>query len=128
MTERQERLALALFAFMVTAAIIWLLAGHARAEELALSSKDPTKWVDPISLVPCPRGAKSCKIMVLSPEEEQALVQPNGILATAAVARKIDLEGIANYFFDKIKNAPAGKVTEPPKPVAQPAEKPVAPK
>lgn len=64
----------------------------------------------------CPPSTKSCKVLVITAEEENALVTQNGVLATAAQARKLDLEGVVNYFFEKIKNAPAGTVkAEPPK-------------
>jgi hypothetical protein len=68
--------------------------------------------------IECPAGAASCKVLVLTPQEEQILVQPQGILPTAAEARKIDFGGAVQYFLQRIKDAPAGEV---PKPAAAPS-------
>ena len=75
----------------------------------------------------CPEGAASCKVLILTPQEEQFLMAPNGILSTAAQARKLDLETIANYLAERIKAAPAGEVVkkeEPKAPVPAPKPKP----
>lgn len=75
----------------------------------------------PAVAVECPKDMTSCKVLYLSSQEENALTAPNGVLATAAQARKLDLGDISNYFIEKIKNAPAGEVKkpEPPKPQEQ---------
>lgn len=76
--------------------------------------------------VECPPGMAACKIVILSPQEEQILVQPNGILPTAAEARKVDFAGAVQYFLQKIKDAPAGEAAKPPEP--KPADaKPATP-
>jgi hypothetical protein len=67
----------------------------------------------PAFAIECPPDmTQGCKVLFLSPAEEQILVQPNGILATAADARKIDFSGAAEYFRNKIKAAPAGAKPE----------------
>lgn len=58
----------------------------------------------------CPAGAKSCKVITLTPEEEEALVGTGRILDTALQGRFIDLNGAVKYFQDKIAKAPAGIV------------------
>lgn len=58
----------------------------------------------------CPAGAQSCKVLVLTPQEESILIQERGILATAAEGRKIELEAATMYFRNRIQNAPAGEV------------------
>lgn len=62
----------------------------------------------------CPEQAKSCKILTLTPEEEQLLVNPRGILDTAAQARALDLSNVVAYFRAKIDKAEAGTVKAPP--------------
>lgn len=57
----------------------------------------------------CDKGVTSCKVITLSPNEEQILIQPNGILDTAAKARYIDMFELTNYFRDKLNKAPAGE-------------------
>lgn len=65
----------------------------------------------------CPAGAKSCKILTLTPDEEALLVRQGGIFQTAAQARSLDLGSQVQYFVTKIEAAPAGVVKpEPPKP------------
>ena len=63
----------------------------------------------------CPSGVPSCKILILTPDEEKSLTAPQGILSTAAQARALDLGSTVQYFFLKIQNAPKGEVkkTEP---------------
>lgn len=64
----------------------------------------------------CPPDAKSCKVITLTPDEEQVLIAPRMILDTAATGRQIDLGGVIAYFRNKIATAPAGEVkAEPPK-------------
>ena len=60
----------------------------------------------------CPAGAKSCKVLTITPEEEEALTGSGRILDTALQGRFIDLNGAVKYFRDKITNAPAGVVKE----------------
>lgn len=68
----------------------------------------------------CPTPGEKCKILILSPQEENLLTGQNGILDTAAQGRQIDLGGFAVYFKSKIATAPAGEV----KPVEKPAQGP----
>ena len=106
MTERQERIAFSLGAIALVGAITWLFTSHARAED-------------------CPPNAKSCKVITLTPEEQDMLIRDKGVLQTAVQARPLDLGAIVQYFVTKIEHAPAGKV-EPPKeaPKAEPVPLP----
>lgn len=70
----------------------------------------------------CPAGAKSCKVLVLTPEEEQALMQPRGVLDTAREGRPLDLGQVVSYFRERISRAPAGTV--PPEAVPVPRPRP----
>jgi hypothetical protein len=72
----------------------------------------------------CPPDVKSCKVLVLTPDEEAALVNPRGVLDTAQAARNLDLANIVAYFRNKIATAPAGNVP-PPVINATPDTKPV---
>ena len=96
-TRRQEQVAFALLATIFTLCIVWLFVPKARAED-------------------CPPNAKSCKVITLTPEEQDMLIRDKGILQTAVQARPLDLGAIVQYFVTKIEHAPAGKVVEPPKP------------
>lgn len=58
--------------------------------------------------IPCPND-EPCKVLVLTQSELNVLVQDNGILATAAQARNLDLGQIVSYFRQKIALASAGK-------------------
>lgn len=55
----------------------------------------------------CPTPAP-CKVLTLTPEEEQALLGPKMILDTAETGRPLDLLGVVRYFRDKIASAPKG--------------------
>jgi hypothetical protein len=70
----------------------------------------------------CPEGLKSCKVLILTPDEEKLLTAPNGILDTAAQARSLDLGKVVAFFYQKIATAPQGEVKAPP-PASTPAEK-----
>jgi hypothetical protein len=50
-----------------------------------------------------------CKILILTTEEEQAMLGPRGILDTAEQGRPLDLLGAVKFFRDKIAKAPAGE-------------------
>lgn len=64
---------------------------------------------------PTPQSpATTCKVITITPLEEQALTGERGILDTAAQGRPLDLMGAVNYFREKIRNAPAGKPAEKP--------------
>jgi hypothetical protein len=60
----------------------------------------------------CPTPAP-CKVLVLTVEEEKALVGSNMVFDTAAQGRQIELSGLAFYFRDKIARAPAGDAPKP---------------
>jgi hypothetical protein len=62
----------------------------------------------------CPPNTGSCKVITLNPDEEKALTGQNMVLDSAEWARRLDLSGIATYFRDKIKSAPAGTVAPEP--------------
>ncbi len=64
----------------------------------------------------CPPTAQHCKVVVLTDQEAKVLLDQNGILATAAIARKLDLGDLAAYFREKIEKAPAGDVAKPAEP------------
>jgi len=64
---------------------------------------------DPRTDCPTP---KPCKVLVLTEEEQNVLMNEKGILATAAAARSLDLAGVTTYFQHKIASAPAGDVKE----------------
>ena len=65
--------------------------------------------------IPCPTP-EPCKIVVLSQGEEKLLMQPNGILDTAAQARALDLGQFAVYLKTRIANSPAGENAKPAAP------------
>lgn len=56
----------------------------------------------------------TCKVITLTPLEEQALTGERGILDTAQLGRPLDLTGAVTYFRDKIKSAPEGKPSAGP--------------
>jgi hypothetical protein len=95
----------------LTAVALLAFASFARAEE-------------------CPPGVQACKVLVLTPDEEQALMQPRGVLDTAREGRPLELGQIAAYFRDRIARAPAGTVPAPkadvPIPRPRPSEAPKA--
>ena len=64
----------------------------------------------------CPTAGESCKILLLSPQEEKMLMTQNGILDTAAQGRALDLGQISVYLKTRIASAPAGEI----KPVSPP--------
>ena len=75
----------------------------------------------------CPVPGESCKILLLSPQEEKMLMTQNGILDTAAQGRALDLGQISVYLKTRIASAPSG-VVKPVLPTATslpPNEKPI---
>lgn len=75
----------------------------------------------PLRAQECPAPMKQCKVLFLSPEEEQALTGQNMIFQTAEQARYLDLSPVVKYLRDKIAAAPAGTAKAEPAP--QPAPK-----
>lgn len=81
--------------------------------------------------IPCPSD-EPCQILVLTKTEASIFTGDNGILATAAQARSLDLGQFVSYFRQKIALAPAGKnaskaETKPPEAASKP-ETPELPK
>ena len=72
--------------------------------------------------VPCPppqpNEPPGCKIITLTPFEQNALVGPNQILDTARQGRPLDLTNATEYFRQKLDKAPAGKTFEVKQPDA----------
>lgn len=62
----------------------------------------------------CPVGIPKCKVLILTPEEETALTQPNGILDTAEKGAYVQLGGVIRYFREKIEKAPPGELAKTP--------------
>ena len=77
-------------------------------------------WIVALALLPslaaaqdCPVGAKSCKVVVMVPEEVQTLAQPGGIFDAAAFANRMQLGPITDAWRRKIETSPDGKVQQP---------------
>jgi hypothetical protein len=64
--------------------------------------------------IPCPTPGQTCKIIVLTSEEESILTGKNGVLDTAAQSRALDLGPFVVYVRQKIAQAPEGTVTKLP--------------
>lgn len=64
----------------------------------------------------CPPGVPTCKIVVISPQEEQTLTAPNGILAVAEWGNRAGLADIVSAWRQKLATAPAGTVHKPETP------------
>lgn len=69
----------------------------------------------------CPTPGEPCKVLFLTPAEEQMLTQRNGVLDTAAQGRSLDLGQFVVYFKTRLASAPSGEI----KPVEKPADKPI---
>ena len=61
----------------------------------------------------CPQGVPRCKVLVLTPDMEQALVGPNMILDTAEWGNRAGLGSAVQFFKKAIADAPAGEVKKP---------------
>jgi hypothetical protein len=103
---RRHTILLASFAL----ALLWILfcIAAARADEMTKPQ--------------CPNPGETCKVILLTPQEERILTGQNGILDTAAQGRQIDLGGFAVYFKSKIATAPSGSVTPTGVPAAPAGE------
>jgi len=62
------------------------------------------------SATECPVPGESCKVLVLSLQEERLLTGQNGVLDTAAQARALDLGQFSVYLKTRIAAAPAGEM------------------
>lgn len=96
--------------FLFMAAVV---AGYVRAQPAPQPAPQPD-----VSSVQCPTPTQAspsptCKVIVLTPLEEQALIEPRGVFDTAQQGRPLDLTGTVTYFLGKIKNAPEGKPATP---------------
>lgn len=93
---------------------------------LVLSVSSLIVLTSPVRAIECPTPGEKCKVLFLNESEENALMQKNGILDTAAQARNLDLGGVAVYFKTKIGSAIAGEVLVAPKQGegGKPADKP----
>lgn len=75
----------------------------------------------------CPPGAKSCKVLILTQDEVQALIGDRMILQTAQQARPLDLGSAVTFMFNKIVTAPDGVVKPDPAPADPSKSVPPAP-
>ena len=75
--------------------------------------------------IQCPDPGQHCKILYLTEQEEKLLMQPNGVLDTAAQARALDLGQFSVYFKTRIAGSAQGEVKPVPsdRPVNAPAPK-----
>ena len=80
----------------------------------------------PVDPAQCPQGARSCKVVILTPEEENTLTAPNGIFDTAVWANRAAFTDMTRAWREKLSAAPAGKV-EAAKPEAKPDSMPMPP-
>ena len=58
--------------------------------------------------VPCPTS-EPCRILILTPQEEKALVTANGVLDTAAQGRALELGQFVVYLKQRIASSPFGE-------------------
>jgi hypothetical protein len=81
----------------------------------------------------CENIGEPCKIVRITPQEEQLLIRQGGVLDTASAGRYIELGNVTSYFRMKLMQAPQGEMKlppplpEPPKAEIKPAEHPVQP-
>ena len=68
------------------------------------------KWVDAITQVRCPPKVTSCKIVVITDQEEQTLVGPDMIFAHAQWANRVKLDSLIQAWIEKLRQAPQGVV------------------
>ena len=79
------------------------------------------------SAAECAVPGESCKVLILSPQEERLLTGQNGVLDTAAQARALDLGQFSVYLKTRIAGAPAGE-PKPTTPDSKPAASGEAPR
>lgn len=74
--------------------------------------------------IPCPTPGQPCKVLILTPQEENVLMQQNGVLDTAAQARALELGQFSVYLKTRIAAAPQGEVQKlsDPTPKGNPAK------
>ena len=59
---------------------------------------------------PCPPKVTSCKIVVITDQEEQTLVGPDMIFAHAQWANRVKLDSLIQAWVEKLRQAPQGVV------------------
>lgn len=69
---------------------------------------------DELPKIPCPTPGQPCKVLLLTPQEENLLMQTNGVLDTAAQARALELGQFSVYLKTRIAAAPQGEVQKLP--------------
>ena len=66
----------------------------------------------------CPEGAKACKVLVYTPEQEEAL---KALIQNTAIQGPYNqVRGAVDFYVKALTDAPAGTVREPEKPKAVP--------
>lgn len=66
--------------------------------------------------VDCPPGAKSCRVVVITPEEAETLTGQNGIFPIAVWANRAGMTDLTEAWKKKISESPAGEVKADPAP------------
>ena len=70
-------------------------------------------WNNRVGAAECPPGVPKCKVLVLTPDMEQAMTGQNMILDTAEWGNRAGLTGAVQFFKKAIAEAPAGNVKNP---------------
>jgi hypothetical protein len=89
----------------------YLLPAAATAFALAMAFF-PSKAQD-ITKVPCPAGAQSCKVVIMTSDEQQSLLRPGGVFDQALWANRSGMEALLQAWKNKIAQAPDGIVAKP---------------
>lgn len=79
--------------------LVAVMAGRARGQELPA--------------YPCPIAGKPCKIVVMTPEEEKTLTDPDMLMDHAIWANRVKFDSLVAAWRQKLQQAPAGKIVEP---------------
>ena len=88
------------YACLLTA-VLWACAGLLVTRALAQEAATTVH-------VPCPTS-EPCRILILTPQEEKALVTANGVLDTAAQGRALELGQFVVYLKQRIASSPFGE-------------------
>ena len=64
----------------------------------------------------CPPGVPRCKVLILTPDMEQAMTGQNMILDTAEWGNRAGLGQAVQFFKKAIETAPAGEIKKPEEP------------
>lgn len=95
--------------------ILWAFLGGLALVALILLAFGRSAKSQPADLGTCPPGAKSCKILTITPEEEQTLAGPDMVWDQALWARQ-QFGPLLKAWRDKFQNAPQGKPYVEPTP------------